>query len=266
MSSWMQFWLLSALTGNPLLAASLVLVGWFVVDRFTVRALPDPIRVVLRWSRTHRLKRLIEMNRFDRKSRFELAELYVEQRRFAAAVELLRPNLEAGDHDAGTLFLMGVACLGAKHIDQGELLLTSAQEEDPHFRMGEIDLARGRWRLVRGDWQGAREALDRFCAARPGTVEGKVLLAKAQEKLGNHDAAYDLRDRAWWDHAAAPRFAQRLSRFWAWRAKPWRPVLYAVLLAAGATLFFKVAGPTLERAANPYRPGAPVIHAADDDE
>ncbi len=264
MSSWMQFWLLTLLTGNPVVAAVLVMVGWLVLDRFTLRALPDPLRAVVRWSKGSRLRRLIQLNRFDRKSRFELAELYVEQRRYKAAMELLRANVEAGDHDAGTLFLMGVSCLGAGHADQGELFLTSAQEEDPNFRMGEIDLARGRWRLARGEYAKAREALERFCAARPGTVEGKVLLAKAQDKLGDDVAAAYLREQAWHDHVAAPRFQRRLSRFWAWRAKPWRPVLYAAIALVCAGLFWKVAGPTLDQLADQRYPRSSRVQEEDE--
>src|SRR5262249_1487344 len=154
----------------------------------------------------------------------------IERRRFSAALDLLKANLEAGDDDAPTLYLMGVACLGAGYPDQGEVFLNEAAERDPTYRMGAIELERGRWRLARGDTKGAREALERFCAKRPGTVEGRVLLAQAMEKQGEQAASARMRQEAWREYVASPRFQRRQERFWAWRAKPSRPLIYAVIL------------------------------------
>ena len=100
-------------------AIFLLLVYWGL-DRFTFRFLPDPVAWVRRGMRVGKLNRDLVGNPHDRRARYELAEIMVARRRHGRAVELLRPNLEAGDDDVPTLFLMGVACLGAGHAQQGE--------------------------------------------------------------------------------------------------------------------------------------------------
>lgn len=242
---WLQWLLLTALTGNPILAAALVLVGWWLLDRFTFRFLPNPFGALRRLLKISELRRQLSVNPHDRKARYSLAELMVERGKYAAAVELLRPNLEAGDEDVPTLFLMGVACLGAGHADQGELLLQEAQAEDATFRLGAIELERGRYRLRRGDVAGAKQALQNFLVARKGTVEGRVLLAAAYEKGGDAVEAKRLRDEAWREYASSPRFLRRVDRFWAWRAQPWRPAMYAAIAILVGFVFSQTVAPTV---------------------
>jgi tetratricopeptide (TPR) repeat protein len=231
MSKYFLWMILSSLTRSPLLSLVLVFGAAWAVDRFTVGLLPSPLRLFGRWRRAGQLERMMLANPHDRRARFELADLRVGQRRYAAAVELLKPNLAAGDEDVDTLFLLGVASLGAGQTAQGELLLDEAEKLNPDYRMGAIDLERGRWRLARGDVQGAVTALERFCKSRHGTVEGRVLLAKALDKGGRDADAALMRDEAWKDYVSAPGFVRRRERSWAWRARPSRPLTYAVLAA-----------------------------------
>jgi len=244
------FWiLLSALLGNPLLAAVVLLIVWWSLDRFTFRFLPNPFAWVRRWLRAAELRRQLANNPHDRKARYDLAELLVQRRRFSQAVELLQPNLEAGDEDVPTLYLMGVACLGAGHSQQGELLLQEAQAADATFRLGAIELERGRWRLARGDAPGAREALERFLQLRRGTVEGRVLLARALEKGGQSVEAALMRQQAWSEYASSPRFLRRVERRWAWRAQPWRPAAYALVAVIAGAFLSATLGPVLAQSA-----------------
>ncbi len=247
MTNWIYWLLLTALTGNPILAAVLVLVGWWVFDRFTFRVLPSPWRRVRKFLRVGTLERMLEHNPHDRRARLELAEARIERGQYARALELLKPNLEAGEDDAQHLVAMGIACLGAGHVDQGEAFLTHAQEADPNYRMGEIELERGRWRLRRGDVKGAQEALAKFVAARPGTVEGRVLWAQALEKAGDDASGALKREEAWHEYRLAPAFQRRIERFWAWRARPARPILYAALVALAALGFARLVAPSVKQ-------------------
>lgn len=236
MSQWLQWIILSSITGSPLLSAVALIVFWWSVDRVTVRFLPNPLRWLRRWQRENALARLLRTNPHDRRARLELADLCIARKRYARAMELLRPNLEAGDDDASTLYAMGIACLGAGYADQGELLLSETEKSDPTFKLGQIDLERGRFRLARGDARGAREALERFLENRRGSVEGRVLLASALDALGDDGAAALMRREAWNEFVASPRFQRNIERAWAWRAKPSRPILYGVGLLLALTV------------------------------
>lgn len=253
MSKWLIWIVLSAVTGSPVLSALLLLAAWWLLDRATFRFFPSPVRVLRRWRRASQLQRELHTNPHDRRARLELAELWVDRRRYREAVELLRPNLEAGDDDSNTLFMMGLACLGAGHAEQGELLFKEALAVDPRFRHGVIELERGRWRLRRGDVPGAREALERFCDIRKGTVEGRVLLAEALRRGGEAGKAALVREEAWREYVAAPRFQRNTERSWAWRAKPSRPLTYAAIGLLLAALVARFAAPALGEAARTYR-------------
>ncbi|MCP3104569.1 hypothetical protein LZ198_37475 [Myxococcus sp. K15C18031901] len=231
MSKWMLWMFLTLLTGSPLLSLGLVIVIIFVADRFTWRVLPSPMRMLKRFQRAGELAGTILTNPHERRARHELADIRVEQKRYAEAVDVLKPNLEAGDEDVDTLFLLGVAYLGAGDARRGELLLDEAAKLDAGYRQGAIELERGRFRLKRGEVKGAIEALERFCTLRLGTVEGRYLLARALSKAGRGADAKHMRRLAWNEYVAAPGFQRRRERRWAWLSRPSRPLTYAVLLA-----------------------------------
>ncbi len=231
MSKWILWVFLTLLTGSPFLSLGLILLLVLVADRFTWQVLPSPVRLIKRFQRAGELAGTILTNPHERRARHELADIRVEQRRYAEAVDILRPNLEAGDDDVDTLYLLGVAYLGAGDAQRGELLLDEAEKLDSGHKLGAIHLERGRFRLKRGDVAGAVEALERYCQARHGTVEGRYLLAKALGQSGKSAEAKRMRDLAWQEYVAAPRFHRRRERKWAWRARPSRPLMYAAAVA-----------------------------------
>src|SRR5262249_29256377 len=126
MSKVLIWMLLSTVTGRPILSLGLMVVAWFVLDRFTLGILPDPLRVVMRARRAAAVARSLDNNPHDRRARAERAEILLGFGRASAAVALLRPNLEAGDDDATTLYLMGTACYRAKHTREAEVFLGAA--------------------------------------------------------------------------------------------------------------------------------------------
>ncbi len=230
------------------------LVFWAVVNRFTLGVLPDPLKVLWRWRRETRLNHLLKLNPHDRRTRLELSELLVSRKAHAKAVDTLRPVLEHGDDDPQTLFTMGAACLGAGYREQGEKLLAHLREEQANFRQGEVDLVLGHARLAAGDAAGAKEALDRFLTVRKGSVEGRVLLARAQAALGDDASAALTKDAAWAEYEASPSFQQRKERLWAWRARPSRPLIYAAIALATAVVLYKTLGPVVAQLRPPDAP------------
>ena len=255
MSKFLLWSLLAWATGSPLGSLLALLLLWWAADRFTFRLLPDPLRGLARWRRRGTLRRAIAVNPSDRRSRFELAQLLLEARRPAQAIEVLRPNLEAGDDDVHTAFLFGILLARTGAQEQAERVLGIARDAEPGYRLGEIDLELGRSRLARGDLAGARQALTRLVEARPGTVQGRVLLARALDGIGDPGGAR-LREEAWREYAALPRFRRGEERPWAWRIRPWRPALVALAAVLAATLAVRAA---LDGSAAPPAPQAAEI-------
>jgi hypothetical protein len=228
----MLWGLLSWVTGSPLTALAIVALVWWLSDRFTFRLLPDPFRFLGRWRRTRQLRATLSVNPHDRRARFELAERMLETGRPREAADVLRPNVEAGDEDAHTAFVMGAALGRIGAYQQAERVLALARDQEPRFRAGEIDLELGRQRVARHDNAGARDALQRLLVERPGSVEGRYLLARALSGLGEGAAARTVREEAWRDYRMLPRFHRKHERLFAWRIKPWRPAAVALAIAA----------------------------------
>jgi predicted Zn-dependent protease len=245
MSRLLVWYLLSSLTGSPVLSLLALVAFWWGADRFTFRLLPDPVRWTARWRRRGALQRTLAANPHDRRARLELAQLLVEAGRARQAIEVLTPNVEAGDDDVHTAFTLGAALARSGFHEQAERALASARASDPHFRLGEIDLELGELRLASGDREGAREALARLVAERPGTVQGRWLLSRALAGLGDPAGARRLRDEAWREYVALPRFHRRFERKWAWRARPTRPLAYAAIALAVGLVVSSIAGPAI---------------------
>jgi tetratricopeptide (TPR) repeat protein len=249
----MQWMLLSWITGSPIGSLIVLALIWWLGDRATFRVLPDPIRLFKRWGRIGSLRRDLSANPHDRRARLELSQLLLEMGRPRQAAEMLHPNIEAGDDDVHTAFTMGAALARGGEAERAERCLAIARERDPAFRMGEIDLELGRMRMRRGDSAGALDPLTKLVAARPGTVEGRYWLARALERQGDAAGAARVRDEAWREYAALPRFRRQHERPYAWRMRPWRPALVAVAVALAAALVLREVVPAISAA----RPPAP---------
>ena len=170
-------------------------------------------------------------------------------------MDVLRPTFDTGADDIQSVFTMGEACLLAGYVEQGEKLLDHAEELNPEFRVGEIHLVRGRERLARGDFQGAKAALEALVKVRRGTITGRVLLARAHAGLGDDATAALMRDEAWNEYVSAPRFQRRKERLWAWRARPSRPATYLLILLLAFGLFVTVVAPKISSWAQAHHRG-----------
>jgi tetratricopeptide (TPR) repeat protein len=235
MNGWAQFSILWWITGNPLAAAVIMLLGYAVADWYTFGFLRGVGHAVRNLRRAPRLSRAIKVNPHDRRARAELGAILVEQRRYARAIDVLRPAAQQDPHDLEVLYSLGVACLRIGRHEEGELFLSGVHGADPEFRLGRAPLEIGTDRLRRGDAKGAVEPLREYVASHPHRVEGHYLLARALRACGDAAGARRERDRAWEEYDTALPYQQRTERLWAWRARPSRPLLYAAI-GCGAML------------------------------
>ncbi len=232
------FGAVALLTRSPLAAALITLAVWLVVDWNGLQLMPRLGRRLFALQRAGDLRRTLSQNPHDRRSRVALADLYNRMSRSAAAVEVVKPAVEADPADVEALFQLGLACLRQGDRERGELFLNDIEERHPDFRQGEIRFEEGRARLRAGDATGALEALRDFLAKHPGSVRGLVLLATAKAELGDEAGAREARALAWKEFTDLPRFARREARPWAWRANPGRPLTYLGIGVAAAGLLW----------------------------
>jgi tetratricopeptide (TPR) repeat protein len=242
MGEWFKFGILWAITGNPVIAALIMLVLWGLADWYTFGFVRRVLRFIRNLQRVSRLSQVVQINPHDRKARSDLGDTLIELKRYDRAVAVLKPVLDADPDDVFALYLLGIACLGAGKVEQGELFLNSVLETDPDFRRGQPQLELGRYRLSRGDGKGAAEALGEYLARYASSVEGHYLFSRALQLQGDLAGAAQARQRAWSEYSTALPFQRRVERLWAWRARPSRPAVYAGIMCLcllGASLALK---------------------------
>ena len=232
------FGAVALLTHSPLAAALVTLAVWLVVDWNGLRLMPRLGRRLVALQRAAELRRTIFQNPHDRRSRVALADIYNRLDRSAAAVEVVRPAVEADPSDVEALFQLGLACLRQGDRERGELFLDEIEARHPDFRQGEIRFEEGRARLRAGEAAAGMEALHAYLANHPSSVRGLVLLASAKAALGDEAGARQAKAQAWQEYTELPRFARRDARPWAWRANPSRPISYVGVAAAAAGLLW----------------------------
>ena len=242
MGTFLKFGFLWWLTGSPLIALLILLFLGGVADWYAFGIVRRFYRVVWNLQRGARVDRELKINPANKKARFDLADVLVERGQCAKAIDLLKPLLAEEPGDLPALFLMGQACLGAKLVEQGELFLGTVESAEPGFRQGTAPLEIGRFRLARGDGKGAVAPLGRYLAAHPTSVEAHYLLSRALAAAGDEAGSRSERERTWSEYETSLPFQRRMDRLWAWRAKPSRPAIYAVILVvalAGASFVWQ---------------------------
>jgi hypothetical protein len=252
MSNWINFSILWMLTGSPVSAALILLVAYAVMDWYTFGFLRGVARMVADFRRGRRLTLSLLHNPHDRKARADLGEILLSQRRYARAIEVVKPIADDAPHDLNALYMLGVACLATGRVEQGELFLTEVHQSRPDFHDGAPLLELGRSR-VRRRAASATGPLQIFLQEHPHHVEARFWLARAHVLGGDSVAAAAERARCWREYQTELPYQQRADRIWAWRARPARPLLYAVVTCGALAL----AGAAVQRS------GAPA-HAATD--
>jgi tetratricopeptide (TPR) repeat protein len=234
------FGAVALLTRSPLAAALVTLAVWLVVDWNGLRLMPRLGRRLYALRQAGELRRTLFHNPHDRRARIALADIYNRLNRSAAAVEAVRPAVEADPSDVEALFQLGLACLRQGDRERGELFLDEIEERHPDFRQGEIRFEEGRARLRAGDATAALASLQDYLGNHAGSVRGLVLLAAAKSELGDDAGSRQAKAQAWQEFTELPRFARRDARPWAWRANPTRPFAYLGVAAAAAGFLWLV--------------------------
>lgn len=258
MTKFSLFWIFWMLTGNPLVAIVVLLVGFWALDRFALGLMPPWMKSWVRFGEVTRLRFLVASNPHDRPSRRALAEIHVTRRQYAKAVAVIEPAL-VGDKvrpEAGALLVAAEAYLGKGDLERAGACIESAHEVARATQYYDLALLTGRILQASGRLLEAIEAYEEAVSLSQGRVEPRVRLAGVLKTVERGDDAKQARKDAWRVYLEAPFFQQRQERIWAWRANPARPLTYgAVVLALGIFLAAVVRPHMAQRRAAEPDPG-----------
>lgn len=241
------FWIFWMITGNPLVAIVVLLVGFWALDRFALGLMPPWMKAWARFGEVSRLRFLVGSNPHDRPSRRALAELYVARRQYARAAEVMEPILahDRGRPESGALLVAAEAYLGKGDLERAGDCIEAAHEGARTTQYFELALLTGRILQASGRLLEAVEAYEEAISLSQGRVEPRVRLARVLKTIERREDALRARKDAWRVYTEAPFFQQRRERLWAWRANPTRPFTYGALVFAFSIFLAVIVRPHL---------------------
>jgi tetratricopeptide (TPR) repeat protein len=130
------YFLLNAFLENPLAALVLLVVGYAIIDRWYIGALPDFVKPLRTWNRTAKLKRELEFSPSPGQLLYELGALQVASGNMTEG----RQNLEKAHNlipeHADIEFWLGVARIRTGELESGKAALEAALKLNPKIQYG----------------------------------------------------------------------------------------------------------------------------------
>ncbi|AEI40078.1 tetratricopeptide repeat protein [Paenibacillus mucilaginosus] len=218
MSKFLLFGLLFWLTGNPFVAILVLLVIFYVLDRRFVGITPSIFKPIQRMRRLSRLKEELRMNPHHTSTKLDIARIYMEQRKYADAKELLGQVLAVMEDSADVLSELGICELKLGRPEEGERLILEAVERNPRVKYGEPYLRLGE-AFAERDKEKAVGYLQRFREVNSSSCEAYYRLGQLYRQLGRDEEARGAFREAVELYRGLPKYKRRHERRWALLAR-----------------------------------------------
>jgi len=213
------FFLITFLTGSPVIAVLVILALYLVLDYQFIgisRKLFGRFRI---GSAIRMLFREIAINPDDAVARRDLGRFLVQTRRFSEAVPHLEKAVARMPDSDEAVCDLGFALLWTGKSEEGEALIRKALERSPKLRYGDPHLHWGEFLLHKGRAGQAAEQLEQFRGIFSSSVEGHYLLGLAYQRSGEKDKAVTAYRAALEMFRRSPGYKRREERLWAWKTR-----------------------------------------------
>lgn len=212
------FYLAYMLTGNPILAIILVFVIYYVIDRRYIGLFPSIVKPFRQFIRISNLEKQLTMNPHDMPARYELAQAYMERRRYTKALELLEGLPPSMKESAEVVYDTGACKLALGQLETGEGQILEAISMNGDLRYGEpyLKLATA---LAPVNPKKALEYLQEFQFKNFSSCESYYRLALLQTQFGDKTKAKQALKQCIEIYRSLPRFRKKVERRWAVRAR-----------------------------------------------
>ncbi|CAM4450268.1 tetratricopeptide repeat protein [Paenibacillus typhae] len=211
------FLFLAQFLGNPFLALIVLFLILYVLDRRYVGILPSIGKPFRRSRQMSRLRTTISLNPNDVSSKFELARLLIERKRYSDAKELLLNIADRYEQSAEYWVELGYANLKLGMLPEGEAQMLQgleinrrAQYGQPFLRLAEI---------FRGvDQDKALHYVSQFQEIQTSSSEAYYLAGSMYKALGRNDEARRAFEESVAIYRSLPKYKKRQERGWALRS------------------------------------------------
>jgi tetratricopeptide (TPR) repeat protein len=214
MSKIFLFGALWALFGNPLLAALVLLVVLYLLERRFVGLSPSIVKPFRRRSAIAHWKRQLQISPHDVSIKSELARLYIESKKFAEARGILLGIESQLEHSAEYWSDLGTCELALGHLAEGERMMLSALSISPKVKYGQpyLRLADA---FAKQDPAKSLDYLQRFKDIHSSSCEAYYRLGEVYAALGKPEESAEAFRECRRLYRTLPRYKKRQERRWA---------------------------------------------------
>ncbi|WP_309225120.1 tetratricopeptide repeat protein [Paenibacillus sp. JMULE4] len=131
------FSLLWWILGNPFVAIIVVIILFYLLDRRFIGMTPSVLKPLKRSRRLSKLKEELRLSPHHTSTKLDIARIYMEQKKYAAALELLDQVGEVMEDSADVLSEKGICKLKLGAVEEGERLILQAVQLNPRVKYGE---------------------------------------------------------------------------------------------------------------------------------
>ncbi|TCO71840.1 tetratricopeptide repeat protein [Marinisporobacter balticus] len=215
MKGFIIYFLLSSITGNPLMAFLGVIIIYSLIDRFYLGFLPDFTRIFRRNRQMKNSLKELQVNPQNASATFSIGILYFEKKKYEEALKYLEHPKLKDNETANFYYYMGMTLMKLKRSDEGKDYIMKALEVNPRIGYGLpyialIDHEMEKYAPDRHIINDLEEKIEKFA-----NTENLYKLGRLYKKLGNKEKAKNLFSKAMVEYSYCPKGIRRIHRKWA---------------------------------------------------
>lgn len=217
MSKFMLFFLLSWLTGNPLIAIVILLLIVYFIDRRFVGVFPSISKPFKRLRNISKLRQQLSVNHFDVSSKRELARLLLDKKKFQEAHQLLEEVKPSSESSAEYWNDLGTALIGLGRLEEGESMILHALSLNERVKYGQpyLHLASA---FREKEPEKALHYAAKYGEIQSSSSEACYLLGSLYHSLGRKEDAKRALEESLSIYRSLPKYKKRHERKWAVRS------------------------------------------------
>lgn len=218
MSKVLIFFLLTWLTGSPIIALIVLLIVFYALERRFIGLTPSIFKPIQRARRLTRLRQELRMNPHQTSAKLDMARLLMERNQYREAAELLEQIRAVMDDSADVRAELGICKLKLGYLEEGEQLLLEAVELNPRVKYGEPYLRLAEAWADREPGKAIRY-LETFGSVNSSSCEAYYRLGQLYTRLGQKEEARRAFRETVELYRGLPKYRRRFERRWAMLAR-----------------------------------------------
>jgi tetratricopeptide (TPR) repeat protein len=214
LSKFFLFGFLWWILGSPLLAAIVLLLILYFIDRRYIGLFPSLTKPFRRNRRLSKLLQELRMQPHYTSAKLDAARIYIEKKKYAEAMKYLNEVKPIMEDSADVLYELGLCHLKLGDLQQGEALCLQALALNPRAKYGEPYLRLGE-AFLKADTEKALAYLEQFKDIQSSSCEAYVKLAQIYQSIGRQQDAKNAYQEAVLIYKSLPKYKRKVERRWA---------------------------------------------------